>query len=85
MTEKENKVARYKLDVKNDEARVVEAKRKLDEGYKKGQARIAQVSADVECDYAGLKGDLERMRNNLLKAKADLELAESELARGFEK
>lgn len=85
MTENENRVARYKVDVLNAECNVVMAKLKLDEGYKKGQARMAQTAAEVESDYATLKADHQKAVNELTKEKADLEFALAELERGYSK
>lgn len=78
MTEKENKVARYKLDVRRVESRVREAKVVMTEGYKK-------LQAELERDYSKLKGEYERELLSLEHARVDLELATSELEQSFER
>lgn len=77
MTDKENKVARYELDLRRAESRVREGKVAMTEGYKK-------LQAEMERDYAKLKGEYERELLSLEHARVDLELAKSELAQGFD-
>ena len=77
MTEKQYKVERNKLDVREAESKLRQAQRNLDEGYKK-------LVADMECAYSNLKEELERAKIRLDVEKTCLEYAEAELARGFE-
>jgi multidrug resistance efflux pump len=84
MTEKQYKVERSKLDVRDSESKVREAQRNLDEGYKKALAQVEQAKADMERDYSRLKEELERAKIRLDVEKTYLQFAEAELARGYE-
>lgn len=83
MTEKEYAVERAKLDVRDAESRLREARSNLAEGYKKGASIIEQAKADQEREYGKLKEELERAVVALDKERAYLQHMEAELARGF--
>ena len=84
MTEKQHKVERNKLEVREAESRLRQARRDLDEGYKKAQARVEQEKAEMEREYSKLKEELERAKIRVEMEKTSLQYAEAELARGYE-
>jgi hypothetical protein len=77
MTEKEQRVRRCELAVRSQESKVREAQCNLQHGY-------ARLQADLEREYAKLKFELERETIRLEQEKSLLELALSELARGYD-
>lgn len=84
MTEKEYRLANAKVLVREQESRVREAQRNLNEGYKKVEAQVAMAKSDAERDYARIKEELERAKMQLERDKHWVQHAEAELARGYE-
>lgn len=77
MTEKEKDVKCAEISVREQESRVKEARCALEQGYKK-------LQAVMETEYDKLKRELEREELRLEREKTKFELAQAELARGFE-
>lgn len=77
MTEKEHLVAVREIELREREAKVKSAKIEMDEGYK-------ELLAKFERDYNKLKADYERELINLERDKQYLAYAKAELARNFE-
>lgn len=84
MNDKESKVKRYEIDVKDAQSRLRECRSNLTQGYLNGQAQIEQAKAVAERDYSRLKEDVIRAENSLAKEKILLEQAIEELERGFD-
>lgn len=84
MTEKQYKVERAKLDTRDAESRLREAKQNLDEGYRRSQAQVEQAKAAMEKKYSRLKEELERAKNRCDMEKTYLQYVEAELSRGYE-
>lgn len=84
MNEKEYRLANAKVLVREQESRVREAQRNLDEGYKKGESQVAMARSDAERDYTRLKEELERTKMQLERDKNWVWTCEAELARGYE-
>jgi len=84
MNEKEYKLANAKVLVREQESRVREAQRNLDEGYKNGEAKIAMAKSDAERDYTHLKEELERAKMQLEREKNWVLNCEADLQRGYE-
>lgn len=78
MTNKEQTVRYHKCEVLEAESKLREAKMNLDRGYEKAKA-------EFEKEYARLKFEVERANIGVDQAKSWLELAEAELARGYDK
>lgn len=84
MTEKQFRVEQCKLDIRDAESRLREARKNLEEGHKKGLAQVEQARADMERDYTRLKEEVDRATTKLALEKAYLARAETELAKGFD-
>jgi hypothetical protein len=77
MTVKEQAVETARLDVLLQESRVCEAERALNEGFKK-------LKCEFETAVNKLREELEREKIKLDKEKTYLQLAKSDMERGFE-
>jgi hypothetical protein len=77
MTEKEQRAREAEIDVRLQESKVKQARAALEHGYKK-------LQAEMEKEYDELKRELEREELRLERERTKLELAQAELARGFE-
>jgi hypothetical protein len=76
MTEKDYRVERLTLDVREKEIRIRDAKEELDQGY-------LRLKADFEKEYAKLKSGYERACLELERYKSFLAQAQEEAAKEF--
>jgi len=84
MNDKELRVERCKLDVKTAESKLREAKRNLEEGYKKSQAQVEQAKSDMEKEYGRLKEEVKRAEIQVQLENKYVEAAEEALIKGYE-
>ena len=76
MTEKEYRVERLALEVREKETRIRDAKGEMDQGY-------IRLKADFEKDYAKLKSEYERACLEFERCKLFLAQAKEEAVKEF--
>lgn len=84
MTEREGRVARFKIDVLNAESRLREAQRNYEEGSKLAEAKLKQAEAEKQKEVSRLLEEMKRAKNAVDTEICHLKEAETALEKGFD-